>query len=125
MSYGAISRPAVQALSAGAKRAGCWLNTGEGGLAPEHLESGADIVMQIGTANYGVRDADGALDWSALRTAAAPPQVRMIELKLSQGAKPGKGGLLPGAKVTPQIAAIRGIPVGVRLSQPEPAPRCR
>ncbi|GAB4348679.1 MAG: FMN-binding glutamate synthase family protein [Immundisolibacter sp.] len=112
MSYGAISRPAVQALGAGAKRAGCWLNTGEGGLAPEHLESGADLVVQIGTANYGVRDADGALDWNALRTTAARPQVRMIELKLSQGAKPGKGGLLPGAKVTPQIATIRGIPVG-------------
>lgn len=112
MSYGAISRPAVQALGAGAKRAGCWLNTGESGLAPEHLESGADLVVQIGTANYGVRDADGALDWNALRTAAARPQVRTIELKLSQGAKPGKGGLLPGAKVTPQIATIRGIPVG-------------
>ncbi len=112
MSYGAISRPAVLALGDGARRAGCWLNTGEGGLAPEHLASGADLVLQIGTANYGARDANGNLDWDALRDLAALPQVRMVELKLSQGAKPGKGGLLPGAKVTPQIAAIRGIPVG-------------
>ena len=112
MSYGALSQPAVRALGEGARRAGCWLNTGEGGLAPEHLASGADLVLQIGTANYGVRDADGNLDWDALRAVAAYPTVRMIELKLSQGAKPGKGGVLPGAKVTPQIAAIRGIPVG-------------
>ena len=112
MSYGAVSRPAVQALADGARRAACWLNTGEGGLAPEHLASGADLVLQIGTANYGVRDADGNLDWKALQDVAAHPQVRMIEFKLSQGAKPGKGGLLPGAKVTAQIAAIRGIPAG-------------
>jgi glutamate synthase domain-containing protein 2 len=118
MSYGAISRPAVQALGAGATRAGCWLNTGEGGLAPEHLESGAELVMQIGTANYGVCLADGSLDWNALREVAALPQVRMIELKLSQGAKPGKGGLLPGTKVTPRIATVRGIPVGCDSASP-------
>jgi glutamate synthase domain-containing protein 2 len=112
MSFGAISKPAVQALSAGAKAAGCWLNTGEGGLSPYHLEGGADLVFQIGTAKYGVRDAQGALDDEKLREVAAHPQVKMIELKLSQGAKPGKGGILPGAKVTPEIAAIRGIPVG-------------
>ncbi|MEO8445356.1 MAG: FMN-binding glutamate synthase family protein [Gammaproteobacteria bacterium] len=112
MSFGAISRPAVVALSRGARAAGCWLNTGEGGLAPYHLEGGADIVFQMGTAKYGVRDADGKFDEGLLRTLADHPQVKMIEIKLSQGAKPGKGGILPGAKVTPEIAAIRGIPPG-------------
>jgi glutamate synthase domain-containing protein 2 len=110
MSYGAISRPAVEALSKGAAMAGCWLNTGEGGLSPYHLAGGADIVFQIGTAKYGVRDAAGGLDAERLAAIAAHQQVRMIELKLSQGAKPGKGGILPAAKVTPEIAAIRGIP---------------
>jgi glutamate synthase domain-containing protein 2 len=109
MSYGAISKPAVLALSRGAKLAGCWMNTGEGGLSPYHLEGGADIVFQIGTAKYGVRDADGNLDDARLAQVAGHEQVRMVEIKLSQGAKPGKGGILPGAKVTPEIAAIRGI----------------
>ncbi len=112
MSFGAISKPAVQALSKGAATAGCWMNTGEGGLSPWHLQGGADLVFQIGTAKYGVRDADGNLDDDRLRTIAAHAQVRMFELKLSQGAKPGKGGILPGAKVTPEIAEIRGIPAG-------------
>jgi glutamate synthase domain-containing protein 2 len=112
MSYGALSKPAIQALSHGAKRAGCWLNTGEGGLAPFHLEGGCDIVMQIGTANYGVRDSDGHLSHDRLREVAAKPEVKMFELKLSQGAKPGKGGILPAEKVTAEIAAIRGIPAG-------------
>ncbi|MFZ5722525.1 MAG: FMN-binding glutamate synthase family protein [Pseudomonadota bacterium] len=112
MSYGALSKPAVQALSRGAAKAGCWLNTGEGGLSPWHLEGGADIVFQIGTARYGVRDAGGNLSDDKLREVAAHPQVRMFEIKLSQGAKPGKGGILPGGKVTPEIAAIRGIPAG-------------
>ncbi len=112
MSFGAISKPAILALSKGAQMAGCWINTGEGGLAPYHLEGGADIVFQIGTAKYGVRDEKGELDEDKLRAIAAHPQVRMFEIKLSQGAKPGKGGILPAAKVTPEIAAIRAIPVG-------------
>jgi glutamate synthase domain-containing protein 2 len=112
MSYGAISRPALEALGAGAAKVGCWLNTGEGGLSPLHLESGCDLVFQIGTAKYGVRDLAGSLSDERLREVAAHPQVRMLELKLSQGAKPGKGGILPGAKVTDEIAAIRGIAVG-------------
>ncbi len=112
MSFGAISKPAVRALSAGAKMAGCWMNTGEGGLSPYHLEGGCDIVFQMGTAKYGVRNDAGLLDDDKLREVAAHPQVKMIELKLSQGAKPGKGGILPGSKVTPEIAAIRGIPAG-------------
>ena len=112
MSFGAISKPAVRALSQGAKKAGCWMNTGEGGLTPYHLESGADIVVQIGTAKYGVRDDQGHLSTEKLQQAAAHEQVKMFEIKMSQGAKPGKGGMLPGRKVTAEIAAIRGIPEG-------------
>ncbi len=109
MSFGAISEPAVRALSAGAARAGCWVNTGEGGLAPFHEEGGCDVMLQIGTANYGVRDAHGAFSAERARELAARPHVKAFEIKLSQGAKPGKGGVLPAAKVTEQIAAIRGI----------------
>ncbi len=112
MSYGALSHAAISALSRGAKEAGIWLATGEGGLAPYHLEGGCDVVMQMGTAKYGVRDAAGALSEDRLREIAAHEQVRMFEVKLAQGAKPGKGGILPGIKVTPEIAKIRGIPVG-------------
>ncbi len=112
MSFGAISKPAVLALSNGARMAGCWMNTGEGGLSPYHLEGGADIVFQIGTAKYGVRDQAGNLSDDKLREVAAHEQVKMFELKLSQGAKPGKGGILPGEKVTKEISKIRGIPIG-------------
>ena len=112
MSFGALSRPAVQALSRGAAAAGCWMDTGEGGLAPYHLEGGCDLIMQIGTAKYGVRDADGRLSREKLRELAAHETVRAFEIKLSQGAKPGKGGVLPGSKVTAEIARIRGIPEG-------------
>ncbi len=118
MSYGALSRPAVLALSKGAAEAGCWMDTGEGGLAPAHLEGGADVIMQIGTAKYGVRDAQGRLSDERLRELAAYPTVKAFEIKLSQGAKPGKGGVLPGSKVTPEIAAIRGIPEGVDSISP-------
>ena len=112
MSYGAISKPAILALSYGAKKASAWMNTGEGGLSPYHLEGGADIVFQIGTAKYGVRDKDGNLSDEKLREIAGHETVRMFEIKMSQGAKPGKGGILPAAKVSEQIAKIRGIPVG-------------
>ncbi|NKX41059.1 FMN-binding glutamate synthase family protein [Rhodobacteraceae bacterium R_SAG1] len=112
MSYGALSAPAVRALSRGAKEAGVWYNTGEGGLSPFHLEGGCDVVFQIGTAKYGVRDAEGRLSDEHLRKVASHDRVRMFELKLAQGAKPGKGGILPGAKVNKQIAEIRGIPEG-------------
>ena len=112
MSYGAISRPAVLALSNGARMAGIWMNTGEGALSSFHLEGGGDIVFQIGTAKYGVRDEAGNLSDEKLREIAAHNQVRMFEIKLSQGAKPGKGGILPAEKVSAEIAAIRGIPQG-------------
>ena len=109
MSYGALSTPAVRALSLGAAKAGCWLNTGEGGLAPHHQEGGCDIIMQIGTAKYGIRDEQG--NFSAARAREIAQSVKAFEIKLSQGAKPGKGGVLPACKVSPEIATIRGIPV--------------
>lgn len=112
MSYGAISKLAVRALSRGCKKAGCWMNTGEGGLSPYHLEGDCDVVFQIGTAKYGVRDADGNLDEAKLAEVAARPQVKMFEVKLAQGAKPGKGGILPAAKISEEIAGIRGLPMG-------------
>lgn len=118
MSYGAISKPAVLALSNGARMAGCWMNTGEGGLSPYHLDGGAELVFQIGTAKNGVRDLDGHLNDEKLREVAAHEQVRMFELKLSQGAKPGKGGILPGGKVTDEIARIRGIRPGEAAISP-------
>ncbi|HQY23122.1 MAG TPA: FMN-binding glutamate synthase family protein, partial [Gammaproteobacteria bacterium] len=109
MSYGSISKNAVLALAEGAKIGGCWLNTGEGGVSRYHLESGCDLVAQIGTAKYGFCDANGKLSDEALRGVALYPQIKMFELKLSQGAKPGKGGILPAVKVTPEIAEIRFI----------------
>src|SRR5260221_13168285 len=110
MSFGAISAPAVRSLSRGAAVAGCWMDTGEGGLAPYHLEGGCDVIMQIGTAKYGIRDKDG--NFSPERAKECAKVVKAFEIKMSQGAKPGKGGILPGGKVTAEIAAIRGIPAG-------------
>jgi glutamate synthase domain-containing protein 2 len=110
MSFGAISAPAVRSLSRGAAVAGCWMDTGEGGLSPYHLEGGCDIIMQIGTAKYGVRDAQGGLNPD--RLVELSKVVKAFEIKLSQGAKPGKGGVLPAKKVTAEIAHIRGIPEG-------------
>ncbi len=112
MSYGALSKPAVRALSKGAALAGCWMNTGEGGLFEHHLSGNADLVFQIGTAKNGVRDTQGNLSDQKLREVAAHEQVRMFEIKLSQGAKPGKGGIVPGAKITAEIAAVRGVEKG-------------
>ena len=98
------------------------MNTGEGGLSPYHLEGGADIIMQIGTAKYGVRDEAGNLSDEKLREVAAHEQVKMFELKMSQGAKPGKGGILPGIKVSQEIAEIRGIEVGADSISPNRHP---
>jgi glutamate synthase domain-containing protein 2 len=111
-----------RALSIGAKKAGCWMNTGEGGLSPFHLEGGCDIVFQTGTAKYGVRDTDGNLSDEKLKEVAAHEQVRMFEIKLSQGAKPGEGGTLPADNVTAEIAAIRGIPEGEASISPNRHP---
>ena len=125
MSFGALSMPAVQSLSHGAKKAGIWMNTGEGGISPYHLEGGCDIVYQFGTAKYGARNKDGGFDFDKLKEIGQIPQVKMIELKLAQGAKPGKGGILPAAKVTEEIANIRGIPVGQASISPNRHPEIK
>ena len=111
MSFGSLSGPAVEALNRGAALAGCWQNTGEGGLSAHHRHGG-ELVLQIGTAYFGCRDERGRFDLRRLEEVLASAPVRAIEIKLSQGAKPGLGGLLPAAKVSPEIAAVRGIPVG-------------
>jgi glutamate synthase domain-containing protein 2 len=109
MSFGALSGPAVEALNRGAALAGCFQNTGEGGISPHHLHGG-DLIWQIGTGYFGCRELDGGFSMARLReTVARNPRVRAIEIKLSQGAKPGMGGLLPRHKITKEIAAIRGI----------------
>jgi glutamate synthase domain-containing protein 2 len=111
MSFGALSGPAVQALNEGAKLAGCLQGTGEGGIAPHHRHGG-ELVFQIGTGYFGCRDARGRFSLEQLQETIAGAPVRAIEIKLSQGAKPGLGGMLPAAKVTPEIAAMRGVEAG-------------
>ncbi|MCB8916260.1 MAG: FMN-binding glutamate synthase family protein, partial [Thermoleophilales bacterium] len=111
MSYGALSPVAIEALNRGAEIAGCLQNTGEGGLSPFH-RSGGELVFQVGTGYFGCRGDDGRFSLEHLQESIAKGPVRAIEIKLSQGAKPGLGGLLPGRKVTPEIAACRGVEVG-------------
>jgi len=111
MSYGALSAPALEALNRGAVIAGCLHNTGEGGLAPAH-RSGGELIFQVGTGYFGCRDGRGRFSLERLRERVLEAPVRAIEIKLSQGAKPGLGGLLPAVKVTPEIAAVRGVPAG-------------
>ena len=111
MSFGSLSARAVEALNRGSALAGALQSTGEGGIT-DHHRHGGDLIWQIGTGYFGCRDADGRFDLARLINAASSAPVRAIEIKLSQGAKPGLGGVLPAAKVTPEIAAIRGVPVG-------------
>lgn len=111
MSFGALSYRAHAALNLGAKMAGMMHNTGEGSLAPCHEYGGGDLIFQIGTAKYGIRDSDGNLDDELLREMSVHPQVKMFEIKLAQGAKPGKGGMLLKEKITKEIADIRNIPM--------------
>jgi glutamate synthase domain-containing protein 2 len=117
MSFGSLSGPAIEAVNRGAALAGTLHNTGEGGLSPHHRHGG-DLVLQIGTAYFGCRDAQGRFDLARLKDLVASAPVRALEVKLSQGAKPGLGGMLPGAKVTPQIAEIRGVEPGVDCISP-------
>jgi glutamate synthase (ferredoxin) len=117
MSFGSLSAPAIEALNRGAALTGCWHNTGEGALAPYH-RNGGDLVFQVGTAYFGCRDERGRFDLARLVDLVASAPVRAIEIKLSQGAKPGLGGMLPGAKVTAEIADIRGIPAGRDCASP-------
>ncbi len=118
MSFGSLSRNAVLALSRGAKLGNFAHNTGEGGISSYHLEGGADLIWQIGTGYFGCRTVDGGFDPDAFAEQAGHPNVKMIELKLSQGAKPGHGGILPAAKLTSEIAGIRGVPLGQDVLSP-------
>lgn len=112
MSFGALSKHAVLAMNLGAQQGEFAQNTGEGGLTPYHLAHGADLIWQIGTGYFGARTAEGEFDLNAFIQTAQHPEVKMIEIKLSQGAKPGHGGILPAHKITPEIASTRGIPLG-------------
>jgi glutamate synthase domain-containing protein 2 len=118
MSYGALSKNAILALNRGAKLGGFYHNTGEGGLSPYHLDGGGDITWQVGTGYFGCRDANGDFEPAAFADKAKDPAVKMIELKLSQGAKPGHGGILPGKKVTLEISRIRNVPMGKDVISP-------
>jgi glutamate synthase domain-containing protein 2 len=124
MSYGAISAEAIEALNRGAQLGNFYHNTGEGGLSPHHLKHGGDIVWQIGTGLFGCRNANGRFDPDAFAKLANLEQVKMIEIKLSQGAKPGHGGVLPKAKITDEIALIRGIEKGKDCVSPAINPEC-
>ena len=112
MSFGSLSANAIRALNRGAKLGGFAHDTGEGGFSRHHREYGGDIIWEIGSGYFGCREPDGAFSAARFAEQAADPQIRMIEIKISQGAKPGHGGMLPGAKVTAEIAAARGIPAG-------------
>ncbi len=118
LSFGAMSANAIRALNRGARLGGFAHDTGEGSISPYHREPGGDLIWEIGSGYFGCRDAQGRFDAARFADQAANPQVRMVELKLSQGAKPGHGGILPGAKVTAEIAATRGVPAGVDCVSP-------
>ena len=118
MSFGSLSANAILALNAGAKRGGFAHDTGEGSISSHHRVHGGDLIWEIGSGYFGCRKDDGTFDPERFAKNARDPQVKMIELKLSQGAKPGHGGVLPGPKVTPEISAVRGVPVGVDCISP-------
>lgn len=118
MSYGALSKNAIMSLNRGAKLGGFSHNTGEGSMSPYHLEHGGDIVWQLGTGYFGCRSDDGSFNPETFKENAAKDVVKMIEIKLSQGAKPGHGGILPAAKLTEEIAAIRHVPMGADVVSP-------
>ena len=118
MSFGALSKNAIMALNKGAKIGGFAHNTGEGGLSPYHLKYGGDIIWQIGTGYFGCRNADGNFDQGLFKDKASNDVVKMIEIKLSQGAKPGHGGILPAVKLTEEIAEIRHVPMGHDVVSP-------
>ena len=118
MSYGSLSQNAILALNGGAKDGGFAHNTGEGGLSPHHLEAGGDLIWQIGTGYFSCRDLNGNFDPDLFKVNASKPQVKMIEIKISQGAKPGHGGILPAAKVSKEISLIRNVPMGKDVLSP-------
>ncbi|MCV7178997.1 FMN-binding glutamate synthase family protein [Mycolicibacterium sphagni] len=118
MSFGALSGNAIEALNGGAARGGFAHDTGEGGISPYHLKHGGDLIWEIGSGYFGCRDAEGHFDAGLFEEKAVLPSVKAISIKLSQGAKPGLGGVLPGAKVSAEIAATRGVPVGRTVVSP-------
>ena len=118
MSYGSLSKNAVMALSEGVALAGGYMNTGEGGCSPYHLQGGGDIMFQLGTGKFGCRTPDGKFDPDKFKKLCENPQIKAIELKLSQGAKPGKGGVLPKEKISREISDIRGVPMGEDCHSP-------
>ncbi|WP_374011694.1 FMN-binding glutamate synthase family protein [Pseudoxanthomonas koreensis] len=118
MSFGSLSANAVRALNEGARRGGFYHDTGEGSISAYHMEHGGDLVWEIGSGYFGCRDADGRFDEARFAAQATRPQVKMIEIKLSQGAKPGHGGVLPAAKVSAEIAATRGVAMGLDCVSP-------
>ncbi|WP_299218632.1 FMN-binding glutamate synthase family protein [uncultured Aquimarina sp.] len=118
MSYGALSKNAVLALNQGAKNSGFAQNTGEGGLTEHHLKNGGDLIWQIGTGYFGARTLEGKFDPDLFKEKSSHANVKMIEVKLSQGAKPGHGGILPAAKVTKEISEIRNVPLGKDVNSP-------
>ncbi len=118
MSFGALSSNAIEALNKGAAKGEFYHNTGEGGLTPYHLDNGGDIVWQIGTGYFGCRNSDGTFNADKFAEKARHPNVKMIEIKLSQGAKPGHGGILPAHKNTLEIAAVRGVEPGTQVDSP-------
>ena len=122
MSFGSLSARAIEALNAGAKQGDFAHNTGEGSISRYHRAPGGDLIWELGSGYFGARASDGRFDPEQFRDNAADPQVKMIELKLSQGAKPGHGGVLPGAKVTKEIAEARGVPVGEPVNSPAAHP---
>ena len=118
MSFGSLSANAILALNAGARKGGFYHDTGEGSISRYHREPGGDLVWEIGSGYFGCRDPEGHFNEERFVANAQLPQVRMIEVKLSQGAKPGHGGILPAAKVSAEIAAARGVPLGVDCISP-------
>ena len=118
MSFGALSANAISALNAGAKRGGFAHDTGEGSISVHHRKHGGDLIWEVASGYFGCRNDDGTFNADKFKTNARDPQVKLIEIKLSQGAKPGHGGVLPGPKVTPEIAEARGVPVGVDCVSP-------
>lgn len=118
MSFGALSANAISALNKGAKAGGFAHDTGEGGISRYHREGGGDLIYEIGSGYFGCRTDEGKFDPEKFRVQAADPQVKMIEIKLSQGAKPGHGGVLPASKISPEIAEARGIPMGIDCESP-------
>ncbi len=125
MSYGSLGKAAVRALARGAKKANISMNTGEGGYPKYHLMENCDLIFQMGTAKFGVRKENGDLDENKLTALCQKPQIKMIEIKLSQGGKPGKGGLLPKEKITEEIANLRNIPLGQDLLSPPRHNECK